>query len=40
METESLRGKEPVMDYPRLTQMPAMGVCVCASHTLADSGYR
>lgn len=40
METESLRGKEPAMDYPRLPQVPAVAVCVCASHAFADSGYR
>lgn len=33
METESLRGQEQAMDYPRLPQMPAMGVCVCKPHT-------
>ena len=30
METKSLRGREPVMGYPRLPQVPAVGVCVRA----------
>lgn len=29
METKSLRGKEPATGYPRLPQVPTMGVCVC-----------